>query len=125
MVLRLLTEVRMNKYHPGSELYKMWKKDVNTHSHNIVNRLEGDRQFKSIRQVEWIDKSRNLIVFKDSFKYGYKPRVLGSCVRIIGFWSDYINEPASEKFQSEMKKKYGSNWESDYQIYGSDTPSIA
>lgn len=108
----------MGKYSPGSPLHKHWYEESERLSASVMSYYQGEIRIKSIRTVGYVNKERNLIRFTTGFKYGYRPRVMGAAVRILGFENDMINEIATDRLHKGLKQHYGADWESDFTNYG-------
>lgn len=104
---------------PGSKAFDHWKSEIDRLEKSLHLYHQKRKRIKSVRTVTYVDKSRNLIAVNAPFKYGYKPRVMGSVVRITGFTEDMINEIATDKLHKEAKKRYGTyDWQSEYSATG-------
>lgn len=106
----------MDKYQIGGEIWRRYKSDVDQLGQKIAVNMQANksRDVKSVRKVVHVDLKLNLIVVSPSFKYGHKPRVLGSCVRILGYTDEFINVQQTEQWKKEAKKQFGANWEDYY-----------
>lgn len=86
----------------------------------LVNYYQGRKRVKAERLVSYVDPARKLIAVDKPFTHGYKPRVMGSVVRILGFRQDSVDEPTTDKLHKEAKKRYGSyDWQSEWRATGS------
>lgn len=104
---------------PGSRAFNDRTADVARLEESLHLYHQKRKRIKSLRVVTYVDRVRNLIAVNESFKYGYKPRVMGSVVRVTGFVEEMINEVATDKLHKEAKKRYGSyDWESEYNATG-------
>lgn len=106
------------KYHPESPLYAHFDEEVKRLEKSVMEYYQGRVRIKSIRTVAYVDPHRNLVRVTEGFKYGYKPRILGAVVRIVGFTDDMINEISTDRLEKGLKKHYGASWESDTKHYG-------
>lgn len=114
-----------SRFPQGTEMWKRWHAEVNRLGDALVEFWQGQRRIKSLRTVASVDHNRNLIAVTKPFELGYRPRVLGAVVRVVGFEEDKVDEVRSDKFHKAMQKHYGSNdWESDLKAYGGHLLSI-
>lgn len=106
-------------HHPDSKAFAYWQGEIERLQASLAAYHQGRKRIKSVRQVVYVDPARNLIVVNAAFKHGYKPRVMGSVVRIVGETEDLINEVATDILHKEAKKRYGTyDWESEYNSTG-------
>lgn len=107
------------KYLPGTKLYNDWAQEVNRLSESVIAFSQGQKRVKSLRTVRYVDPKRKLIVVKDDFIAGFKPRVMSHVVRVVGFKDDQVNEVITDKIHKVAKELYGGyDWESEYKATG-------
>lgn len=99
------------KYPPAATLYRYWQLEVAKCERSVTQFYQGRKLIKSLRIVSMVDRSRHLIVVREPFAEGYKPKVMGFVVRITGFESDQIDEQATDRFHKKAKEELGYDWE--------------
>lgn len=104
---------------PGTPSYKELEAEIKQLSDHLVNYHQGRKRVKSERTVAFVDPVKRLIGVTEPFTFGYKPRVFGSVVRIVGFREDGVDEPTTDLIHKKAKKLYGSyDWESEWKATG-------
>lgn len=98
----------------GTPMREHWATQTRNLMESLMDYQEGVKRIKSMRTVLSVDKAKNLIVVTESFKFSYKPRVLGGVCRVVGFIEDLVDEPGSDKLHKNLVNIYGTNWESEY-----------
>lgn len=104
---------------PSSPQAAALQADIDSVAQRVVDYHQGRKRVKAERVVAYVDPARKLIAVTEPFTHGYKPRVMGTVVRILGFVEDAVDEKTTDELHKKANKLYGSyDWESEWKATG-------